>query len=227
MSSRHTSRDKRMFSITGDRRKPIVNFANETACSHVESLDRKLQNVHRRMAGKLCGPSSSKASPASTPIPLDTAKHKILKSNDTREKETRYTRNTHIYKRIAVHTPNTHTHTHTYTPPTEISRAKKCPPSCKSIHSQANRNEGMSRRGKKRVKMRKHQKRDRKREKMGWNAKDEKIWKSCDDERFNGASKVKSCLSLLSLPAPPLYSLLARVEVDGFAYSSVVTLKSA
>lgn len=44
-----------------------------------ESLDRKLKNVHRRMAGKLCGPSSSKASPASTPIPLGTAKHKILK----------------------------------------------------------------------------------------------------------------------------------------------------
>ncbi|XP_012057875.1 PREDICTED: RNA-binding protein Musashi homolog Rbp6 [Atta cephalotes] len=32
-----------------------------------------------RMAGKLCGPTSSKASPASTPIPLGTAKHKILK----------------------------------------------------------------------------------------------------------------------------------------------------
>lgn len=35
------------------------------------------------MAGKLCGPSSSKASPASTPIPLGTAKHKILKKVTT------------------------------------------------------------------------------------------------------------------------------------------------
>lgn len=74
---------------------------SETACSHVESLDRKLKNVHRRMAGKLCGPSSSKASPASTPIPLGTAKHKILKSND------KYYTYLYTFARA-------HTQTHTY-----------------------------------------------------------------------------------------------------------------
>lgn len=72
-----------------------------------ESLDRKLKNVHRRMAGKLCGPSSSKASPASTPIPLGTAKHKILKSND------KYYTYLHTYARAYTHT-RAHTYAHTH-----------------------------------------------------------------------------------------------------------------
>lgn len=46
----------------------------KTPSSHVNLLTGSYENVHRRMAGKLCGPSSSKASSASTPIPLGTAK---------------------------------------------------------------------------------------------------------------------------------------------------------
>lgn len=117
--------------ITGNHRKPILNF--EIDLFSRESLDRKLKNVHRRMAGKLCGPSSSKASPASTPIPLGTAKHKTLK----------WKKNTHTYTYTRTHIRIAYRYTRI--PSTEISRAKKCSPSCKSIHSQANRNEGMAR----------------------------------------------------------------------------------
>lgn len=46
-----------------------------TPSSHVNLLTGSYENVHRRMAGKLCGPSSSKASSASTPIPLGIAKN--------------------------------------------------------------------------------------------------------------------------------------------------------
>lgn len=60
------------------------------------------------MAGKLRGPSSSKASPASTPIPLGTAKHKILKSNGTRK--TRYTYIQKTYRHAYTHARTRRTH---------------------------------------------------------------------------------------------------------------------
>lgn len=65
------------------------------------------------MAGKLCGPSSSKASPASTPIPLGTAKHKILKKSNDKYYTYLHTR------RLRTRTPRTHvrvsrTDTHEY-----------------------------------------------------------------------------------------------------------------
>lgn len=86
----------------------------------MDLLTGSYENVHRRMAGKLCGPSSSKASPASTPIPLGTAKNtryiEKMKSIRARNTTTRvYTHNatnayvilhTHTY----VHIPQTFTH---------------------------------------------------------------------------------------------------------------------
>lgn len=86
------------------------------------------------MAGKLCGPSSSKASPATTPIPLGTAKHKILKTNETQIKKKNNSHvHTNIHTYIRTRTRHTHTYTHIYAlhevtrnrRSTEISRAKK------------------------------------------------------------------------------------------------------
>lgn len=50
----------------------------------MDLLTGSYENVHRRMAGKLSGPSSSKASTASTPIPLGIA----ITSNKCKEKST-------------------------------------------------------------------------------------------------------------------------------------------
>jgi len=100
------------------------------------------------MAGKLRGPSSSKASPASTPIPLGTAKHKILKSNDKR-----YTY-LYTFARARARAPHTHRHTHTHirhvlthtnTFGRSISREKVLAFLQKHSLSQANRNEGTAR----------------------------------------------------------------------------------
>lgn len=61
------------------------------------------------MAGKLCGPSSSKASPASTPIPLGTAKKKKRKINIEKRKPT-HASNTIITRDKSRHIFNHYTH---------------------------------------------------------------------------------------------------------------------
>lgn len=65
------------------------------------------------MAGKLCGPSSSKASPASTPIPLGTAKHKTLKRKK-KEYNTHTETHTHTYIRTHAHTHCISMYTNTF-----------------------------------------------------------------------------------------------------------------
>lgn len=125
------------------------------------------------MAGKLCGPSSSKASPASTPIPLGTAKHKILKSND------KYY--TYLYTFARAHT-HRHTRTrcvltHTNTFGRSISREKVL--AFLQNHSQANRNEGTTRKETgKRVNT---EARERERKYRARKKKVKQIWKLSDE----------------------------------------------
>jgi len=97
------------------------------------------------MAGKLRGPSSSKASPASTPIPLGTAKHKILKSNDKRYMYLYTFVRARARTHIDTHTHIRHVLTHTNTFGRSISREKVLAFLQKHSLSQANRNEGTAR----------------------------------------------------------------------------------
>lgn len=62
------------------------------------------------MAGKLCGPSSSKASPASTPIPLGTAKKKNARLISKRENRPTHASNTIITRDKSRHIFNHYTH---------------------------------------------------------------------------------------------------------------------
>lgn len=85
-----------------------------TPSSHVNLLTGSYENVHRRMAGKLCGPSSSKASSASTPIPLGIAKNTryIEKRNPSRARNTIHTYTHDTYWHIIIYMQNKNTYTH-------------------------------------------------------------------------------------------------------------------
>lgn len=85
-----------------------------TPSSHVNLLTGSYENVHRRMAGKLCGPSSSKASSASTPIPLGIAKNTryVEKRKPSRARNTIHTCTHDTYRHIIIYMQNKNTYTH-------------------------------------------------------------------------------------------------------------------
>lgn len=175
------------------------------------------------MAGKLCGPSSSKASPASTPIPLGTAKHKILKSND------KYYTYSHTL-RARTRAPHTHVHvsrtdceTHEYLRQKYLARKSARLPAKAFTLKQTGTKERQGKKTGKRVntetreRERKYRARKKKNEtEMEIERRDLMVlrWKS-------------STTHLLSLSVLSFCLLLIRIEIDRFLYSSVVTLKSA
>lgn len=129
-----------MFLLTGNRQKPNLNFLKQPVLTWIVWPEiKKCSQTH--------GWQTLWSFVKQSVVCLYPHSIRYCQTQDS--KNDKYYTYLHTY--VCAHA-RTYTRTivritywHTQIPSAEVSRAKKCSPSCKNIHSQANRNEGTAR----------------------------------------------------------------------------------